>query len=211
MANIRKWLESIEALYGERLKAVVVGKHDKAGLREPLLAQPDRASGTLKEMMMEKSRWQQEFEALPGWAQSMVRALQDSPMYGVGSLKEINGSDGNAAFVGFKTSEAQTQWFDGFTQAKALADALTAPWPQPMPEPHEEMTSDQIVEASALIDGDDCAFDQPCHFGHRVDGHAVYCHNDAWPSSPRKCRRNRIDYRHEDCPGFYLNNLWRGD
>ena len=35
-----------------------------------------------------------------------------------------------------------------------------------------------IVEMVA--DHEDCAFDQPCKYGHRVEGHAVYCHNDEW-------------------------------
>jgi len=57
-------------------------------------------------------------------------------------------------------------------------------------------------------DDSDCAFDQPCRFGHRVEGHAVYCHNEDWADSPRKCRRTwytngRI--KDEDCPGFELN------
>lgn len=30
-ANIRKWLEEAEAATGERIEAIVVGKHDKAG------------------------------------------------------------------------------------------------------------------------------------------------------------------------------------
>jgi len=32
----------------------------------------------------------------------------------------------------------------------------------------------------------DSAFDQECKYGHRVGGHAVYCHNDKSPY--RKCR-----------------------
>lgn len=60
---------------------------------------------------------------------------------------------------------------------------------------------------------DDCAFDQPCRFGHRVEGHAVYCHNEAWEDSPRKCRRSwytdgRI--KDEDCPGFEANPQFSG-
>jgi hypothetical protein len=58
-----------------------------------------------------------------------------------------------------------------------------------------------------LADPEDCAFDQPCRFGHRVETHAVYCHADHWQDAPRKCRRNRTDYLHEDCPGFRPNPL----
>jgi hypothetical protein len=66
------------------------------------------------------------------------------------------------------------------------------------------MTTDNIVE---MVSDDDCAFDQPCYFGHRVGTHAVYCHCDAWPDAPGKCRRDRTDYRHEDCPGFVPNKI----
>ena len=64
-----------------------------------------------------------------------------------------------------------------------------------------------LVEALQNEDSD-CAFDQPCKFGHRVDEHAVYCHNDAWPDGPRKCRRTWYtggEVKEEDCPGFQPN------
>lgn len=54
----------------------------------------------------------------------------------------------------------------------------------------------------------DCAFDQPCKFGHRVEGHAVYCHNDEWKDGPRKCRRSWYtggSVKDEDCDGFQPN------
>lgn len=59
-----------------------------------------------------------------------------------------------------------------------------------------------------MVAGADCAFDQPCAHGHRVEQHAVYCHNETWLYAPRKCKRsrNREDYRHEDCKGFRPNN-----
>jgi hypothetical protein len=66
-----------------------------------------------------------------------------------------------------------------------------------------------VVEHLAADPGE-CAWDQPCHYGHRVDTHAVYCHNTEWEDSPRKCRRGRNhwvygDNPHEDCPGFKPN------
>jgi hypothetical protein len=66
-----------------------------------------------------------------------------------------------------------------------------------------------LVELIAGGGEEDCAWDQPCRFGHRVEEHAVYCHNTAWPMAPRKCRRSvrRPDFRHEDCPGFAPNPL----
>ena len=63
-----------------------------------------------------------------------------------------------------------------------------------------------IVEFAA--DGDDCAFDQPCKFGHRVETHAVYCHNEHTPGMPRKCRRTWYTggrVRDEDCAGYEPN------
>lgn len=59
-----------------------------------------------------------------------------------------------------------------------------------------------------VADADDCAFDQPCRFGHRVEMHAVYCHNDAWKDKPRKCHRTWYTggkERDEDCEGFERN------
>jgi hypothetical protein len=62
-----------------------------------------------------------------------------------------------------------------------------------------------LVELLAMGDDDDCAFDQLCRYGHRVESHAVYCHNDTWPDAPRKCHRTWYTggkVRDEDCPGF---------
>ena len=55
---------------------------------------------------------------------------------------------------------------------------------------------------------DECAFDQPCKYGHRVESHAVYCHNDGWVEGPRKCRRTWYtggEVKDEDCEGFEPN------
>lgn len=68
---------------------------------------------------------------------------------------------------------------------------------------------DEAVEAVA----EEQAFDQPCKFGNRVDGHAVYCHNDEWLEGPRKCRRSWYTggvVRDEDCPGFAPNDRGEG-
>lgn len=46
-----------------------------------------------------------------------------------------------------------------------------------------------INPVELMANQEDCAFDQPCIFGNRVEGHAVYCHNEKWFESPRKCRR----------------------
>lgn len=55
---------------------------------------------------------------------------------------------------------------------------------------------------------DDVAFDQPCMFGQRVEGHAVYCTNKKWKDAPRKCRCSWYTdgkERDEDCSGFKPN------
>jgi hypothetical protein len=70
------------------------------------------------------------------------------------------------------------------------------------------MRARNLVELFAETEGDDCAFDQPCAHGHRVENHAVYCHNTQWADAPRKCRRTWYtggEVRDEDCPGFKMN------
>ena len=70
-----------------------------------------------------------------------------------------------------------------------------------------------LVELMADAEGADCKYDQPCHWGHRVECHAVYCHNTEWADAPRKCRRTWYTggaERDEDCPGFKPNS-WASD
>lgn len=63
-----------------------------------------------------------------------------------------------------------------------------------------------------VAEPEDCAFDQPCKYGHRVDGHAVYCHNTNWADAPRKCMHtwyygeDAKGKQDKDCPGFAPNN-----
>lgn len=67
-----------------------------------------------------------------------------------------------------------------------------------------------IVEL--FVGEDECAWDQPCAFGNRVDGHAVYCHNEKWLYAPRKCRRTWYTggrVRDEDCRGFKQNPFYK--
>lgn len=64
------------------------------------------------------------------------------------------------------------------------------------------------ISAWAMDDGETVEFDQPCAWGERVGGHAVYCTNDAWIDGPRKCRRTWYtggEFRDEDCEGFKPN------
>lgn len=65
-----------------------------------------------------------------------------------------------------------------------------------------------MISLVELAYADESAHDQPCKHGNRVDGHAVYCHNEEWPDAPRKCRRTWYtagEVRDEDCPGFAAN------
>lgn len=168
---------------------------------------------------MERSCYQQEFDALPEWAKQMVHAVtagglcchgyghEDTILAGMSSLSK---SEHRGFFMGLD-ADRMDGWSRGFDGLCELASALSAPFPPPtnLP-PHEKMTTSNLVEMVTAGD-DKNAFDQPCYFGHLVAGHAVYCHNEAWPDSPRKCRRNRTDYPHEACPGFVKNPDWQSD
>ena len=73
--------------------------------------------------------------------------------------------------------------------------------------------SETVNIVEVLASEGDCAFDQPCKFGHRVEDHAVYCHNEAWYDHPRKCHRSWYtggERKDEDCPGFSLNPAYAG-
>ncbi len=167
----------------------------------------------------DKSRWQQEFDSLPPWAQKMVRALSGYRGHGYGRpppefAAGMNSKARKSAEMFhalFNDSESAGEFFSGFGGMRELARGMTAPYPPPA-APAREKRAVNIVE---MVAGDDCAFDQKCAFGHRVEGHAVYCHNEAWPDAPTKCKRGEwlvrfyggepTDYRHEDCPGFVAN------
>lgn len=65
-----------------------------------------------------------------------------------------------------------------------------------------------INAVELLADPEKCAFDQRCMYGHRVESHAVYCHNDWWDKAPRKCKRTWYtggEVKDEDCPGYRPN------
>lgn len=67
--------------------------------------------------------------------------------------------------------------------------------------------------AREIIEGidEDVVFDQPCKFGCRVNGHAVYCHNEEWNDKPRKCRhtwyygKDKKGIQDKDCEGYEPN------
>lgn len=75
-----------------------------------------------------------------------------------------------------------------------------------------EAQSDPIVNLVEMMADEDCAFDQPCAYGHRVEGHAVYCHNTTWLYAPCKCRRTWYTggtERDEDCEGYKPNPTFK--
>jgi hypothetical protein len=167
----------------------------------------------------QKSRWQTEFDALPEWVQKMVRACGGCAGYGGGGadtlLSGMSAEDRKkySSFHVLLREEAYMEWFEGFSHLRSLASAMTAPWPPPLP-PKRERRVLNLVELIA-DEEEGGGFDQPCAFGNRVGHHAVYCHNDAWPDAPSKCRRGKEcaevygipeeENRHEDCPGFVAN------
>lgn len=64
-----------------------------------------------------------------------------------------------------------------------------------------------------ITEDDKQAFDQPCKFGNRCEGHAVYCHNAEWKNAPRKCRRSWYTggmEKDQDCEGYQPNPAYDG-
>ncbi len=62
-----------------------------------------------------------------------------------------------------------------------------------------------------LADDNEVVYDCPCAWGQRVKGHAVYCQNEGWLYSPRKCQRGSWDESppQETCPGFLKNENFK--
>jgi len=70
------------------------------------------------------------------------------------------------------------------------------------------MIKKKIINLIEILDEEDCAFDQSCAYGHRVENYSVYCHNENWKDAPRKCRNTWYTggiSDDEDCPGFKPN------
>ena len=206
----RKDSEVIDETPGayKSIDAVMAASMDHDPL--PRVHQGSGACGCGGGEVSDKSKYQIQLEALPEWAQKMVLAVSGCASYGGGDSETIlcgmikKNQEKYSVFHVALRKESYMDWMDGFFELRDLAAALSAPYPPKEPTPHDEMTTGNVVEMMTAGD-DGCAFDQPCHFGHRVEDHAVYCHNDAWPDSPRKCRRNRTDHKHEDCPGYVPN------
>lgn len=156
-------------------------------------------------------RWKQDLDSIPQEIQKMLAPLADVIMT---SFRDNTAHwlEGRPEFaITFGKRESLQAFCEAFLWLQSLAEASTAPWPQV--QPPERIPITNLVELAADVSGSDCAFDQVCAHGHRVEGHAVYCHNEAWLNHPRKCRRrqhreswDKADYRHEECPGFYPNH-----
>ena len=88
----------------------------------------------------------------------------------------------------------------------------------PRPQSVAEIIGNSRANVVEIVSDEEGGFDQPCVYGYRVAGHAVYCHNDAWLYSPRKCKRHTGDsvwgdepWPHADCPGFLENPRYKGE
>lgn len=157
---------------------------------------------------MSKSKYQQELETLPEWVQKMVLACQGIASHGFGRPEHMYGpeKDKYTQLSYALENEKSGDFSEGIGYMMNLAKALSAPWPPP-PAPEREKRVFNVVEL--IDDGEEGGgFDQPCAFGNRCGGHAVYCQNTDWKDSPRKCRRTWYTggkERDEDCPGFVAN------
>lgn len=89
-------------------------------------------------------------------------------------------------------------------------------WPADVRAEYERLTGkSEFTETDArpfnlvpalCADDDEVVYDCPCAWAQRVKGHAVYCENEGWLYSPRKCRRGPGSWDgappQETCPGF---------
>jgi hypothetical protein len=73
-----------------------------------------------------------------------------------------------------------------------------------------KLTQFNLVEAM-FGDEEECAFDQPCVYGHRVGHHSVYCHHP--DGLARKClyrfSKDLADYEQNKCGGYTPNPNWK--
>lgn len=152
--------------------------------------------------MTNKSKQQQEYDALPEWARALVDAVRPAVGYGIGCTGTSENKEWRAEVRFRGGNEQAAEGCAALAGVLFFAQSLSAPWPPAPPEARSPVPSN-VVEIAAF-EGD-CAFDQTCAFGYRVEHHAVYCEHSQWPDHPRKCRRDRALYRHEDCPGFTPN------
>lgn len=107
------------------------------------------------------------------------------------------------------------EWTVGDALEKAFADLFPEdpefrklPTPEEAVDAIDKLGTEEEVPLPNLVeliaDEDDCAWDQECAYGHRVEQHAVYCHNPG-DDMPRKCPYGwRSGGRYPDCmcPGF---------
>lgn len=105
-------------------------------------------------------------------------------------------------------------WSRPYLEDEDLGEYL---WPKDMRAEYEKLTGEPEFKATTkrpfnivpLLAEGDVAYDCPCAWAQHVKGHAVYCENDGWLYSPRKCRRGIGSWDgtplQETCPGFRKN------
>ena len=95
---------------------------------------------------------------------------------------------------------------DSSEPSKVIAEWLGLPF-----QKYLDGVVNPVPNVVELVSDGECAWDQPCRFGHRVEDYAVYCHNARWIDSPRKCHRRQKAsawqkaWPHEECPGYEPN------
>lgn len=100
-------------------------------------------------MSESKSKWQVEFNALPPWAQKLVTSLQGlgTTTFGTELPSFLEGKGYQSIQLAIKQGH-YTDFCEAVSTAKALSEALTAPWPKPTDLPlHEKMQTDNLVDA----------------------------------------------------------------
>lgn len=142
--------------------------------------------------------------------------MSDEPRYSY--FLRFSGEGGEWCVVDLSTKGPANDW-DGdilfrHPYSEAEEDGSGEP-PAPVREVYEKLIGyvpgalqEPPLNLVELVSDEESAFDQPCIYGHRVDGHAVYCHNDTWLYAPRKCRRTWYtggEIRDEDCKGYKPN------
>lgn len=161
-----------------------------------------------------KNQWQKEYESFPEWLKKFINLFKqhcgttydwkDGLCCGCPERIKNNCNLGDARIIYIFPFRIGADMAASFDDLSEFCKALSAPTEH---EEGKQISSFNVVELAAFCEEDEVAWDAPCRYGHRVIGHAVYCHCP-WPDRPRKCRRKweGKEYRFEDCPGFAPNN-----
>lgn len=105
--------------------------------------------------MTAKSKYQEQFDALPEWVQKLVRSLDGRAGHGYGTPAiPLTSKNVTSCYVYLK-GDAVNLWSDAMQEAMNLSDALSAPWPPPEAPPREK----RVFNMVEMID-DEGGFDQ---------------------------------------------------